>query len=101
MENAFYIQTHRKDAQFLRQNGGSSLQFTYLRVLWHINPLASPNKPYIIFRHCKEMDSSCVVYHSVRASVYETHQNTLGSTDDSIAVVCLVATEMTQHPWFT
>lgn len=43
------------------------------------------------------MDNSCVVYHSVRASVYETHQNTLGSTDDSIAVVCPVATEMKWH----
>jgi len=46
----------------LRQNEGSSVQFTYLRVLWHINPLAAPNKPYIISLHCKEMDNSCVVY---------------------------------------
>jgi len=62
MENGFYIQTHHKEAQFLRQNEGSSVQSTYLRVLWHINPLAAPNKPYIISLHCKEMDNSCVVY---------------------------------------
>jgi len=43
-----------------------------------------------------------IVVSCTRASVYETHQNMHCSTDDSLAVVCPVATEMRwQHPWFT
>lgn len=40
--------------------------------------------------------------HSARASVYETHQNTHGMTDDKLAVVSGCHGDgVTQHPRFT